>query len=59
MGNPTKYTKQAGKDTWIGVQLGGTVKLSDRTSLYGDFEKTFGGDIKTNWRVDGGLRWSF
>ena len=58
-GNPTKYTKQDGKDTWVGIQLGGTVKLNDRTSLYGDFEKTFGGDIKTNWRVDAGLRWSF
>lgn len=58
-GNPTKYTKQDGKDTWVGIQLGGTMKLNDRTSLYGDFEKTFGGDIKTDWRIDAGLRWSF
>ena len=58
-GNPTKYTKQDGKDTWLGIQLGGTMKLSDNTSLYGDFEKTFGGDIKTDWRIDAGLRWSF
>ena len=54
-----KSTKQTGKDTWLGIQLGGTTKLNDRTSLYGDFEKTFGGDIKTDWRIDAGLRWSF
>ena len=58
-GSPTKYTRQEGKDTWIGLQLGGTVKLNDDLSLYGDFEKTFSGDIKTDWRVDVGLRWSF
>ena len=58
-GNPTKYTQQKGKDTWLALQLGGTVKLNDRLSLYGDFEKTFSGDIKTDWRVDAGLRWSF
>ena len=58
-GSPTKYTQQKGKDTWLALQLGGTVKLNDRLSLYGDFEKTFSGDIKTDWRVDAGLRWSF
>ena len=57
--SPWKTTHQDGKDTWVGIQLGGTTKLGDRTSLYGTFEKTFGGDIKTNWRVDAGLRWSF
>jgi hypothetical protein len=50
---------QNGSDTWVGVQLGGTVKLNDRTNLYGNFEKTFGGDIKTAWRMDAGMRWSF
>ena len=58
-GSPTKYTQQKGKDTWLGLQVGGTVKLNDGLSLYGDFEKTFSGDIKTDWRVDAGLRWSF
>ena len=54
-----KSTTQRGKDTWVGIQFGGTAKLNDKTSLYGTFEKTFGGDIKTDWRVDAGLRWSF
>ena len=47
------------KDTWIGAQIGGTLKLSDKCSVYGDFEKTIGGDIKTDWRVDAGIRWGF
>ena len=54
-----KSTTQSGKDTWVGIQLGATTKLNDRTSLYGTFEKTFGGDVKTDWRVDAGFRWSF
>ena len=54
-----KSTMQSGSDTWVGVQLGGTMKLNDRTNLYGNFEKTFGGDIKTAWRMDAGVRWSF
>ena len=57
--SPWKTTHQSGKDTWVGLQLGGTTKLNDRTSLYGTFEKTFGGDVKTDWRVDAGIRWSF
>ena len=55
----TKSTHLDFKDTWIGVQLGGTMKLSDRTNIYGSFEKTFAGDIKTDWRVDAGMRWNF
>ena len=58
-GYTPKTTVQRGSDTWIGVQLGGTVKLGDRTNLYGNFEKTFGGDIQTAWRMDAGLRWNF
>ena len=58
-GSTLKTTQQRGRDTWVGVQLGGTMKLSDRTNLYGSFEKTFGGDIKTNWRMDAGMRWNF
>mgnify|MGYP000984173392 CR=1 FL=1 len=55
----TKSTHLDFKDTWIGLQLGGTMKLSDRTNIYGSFEKTFAGDIKTDWRVDAGMRWNF
>ena len=54
-----KSTVQRGSETWVGVQLGGTIKLNDRTNLYGNFEKTFGGDIQTAWRMDAGMRWNF
>ena len=57
--SPWKTTQVDGSDTWVGVQLGGTLMLNDRTNLYGNFEKTFGGDVKTDWRVDAGLRWNF
>lgn len=55
----TNHTSQDFKDTWVGAQIGGTLKLSDNCSVYGDFEKTFAGDIKTDWRVDAGIRWGF
>ena len=58
-GYTPKTTVQSGSDTWIGVQLGGTMKLGDCTNLYGNFEKTFGGDIQTAWRMDAGVRWNF
>ncbi|WP_313993420.1 autotransporter outer membrane beta-barrel domain-containing protein [uncultured Selenomonas sp.] len=54
-----KSTHQDSKDTWIGLLLGGTVKVSDKCNVYGDFEKTFAGDVKTDWRVDAGVRWNF
>ena len=54
-----KSTMQNGSDTWVGAQIGGTVKIGEKCSLYGDFEKTFGGDVKTDWRMDAGVRWSF
>ena len=57
--NPWKRTNQDYKDTWVGAQIGGTVKVGEKCSVYGDFEKTFGGDIKTAWRMDAGVRWSF
>ena len=58
-GGVTKHTAQSSKDTWLGLQLGGTIQLAPRTNLYGNFEKTFGGDIQTAWRMDAGVRWSF
>ncbi len=55
----TSRTSLSFKDTWVGAQLHGTLKVSDACSIYGDFEKTFAGDIKTDWRVDAGVRWGF
>ena len=46
-------------DTWYEAQIGGTVKLSDNSLLYADFERSFGGDVEEKWRVDAGLRFTF
>ena len=46
-------------DTWYEAQIGGTVKLSDNSLIYADFERSFGGDVEEKWRVDAGLRFTF
>ena len=57
--NMPKSTKQDFKDSWVTFMLGGTSQLNDKLYAYGNFEKSIGGDIKTDWRIDAGLRWSF
>ena len=47
------------RDTWLELGLGGNVKLSKNTYLYGDVTKTFGADINTKWQVNAGLRFAF
>ncbi|WP_371369727.1 autotransporter domain-containing protein [Sporomusa rhizae] len=56
---PTKETKLDFGDSWWVFQLGGTTKLNNHTSAYANVEKTAGADIKTDWRVDAGVRWTF
>ena len=46
-------------DTWLSLQLGGTSKLSNNSFAYANVEKTFGGDIKMDWRADVGVRFTF
>ena len=47
------------KDTWYELSIGGNAKLNDNTYLYADVEKTFGGDVRTKWRYNLGVRYSF
>ena len=54
-----KSIDQNFRDTWVGLQIGGTAKLSDKCNFYGNIEKTFGGDIKTDYRIDAGFRFEF
>ncbi len=49
----------ASRDTWFTAGLGGKVTLSKAAALYGDIEKSFGGDITTKWQFNLGLRWMF
>lgn len=59
VGEPEGRTSIDFGDTWYEAQIGGTVKLSDNSVIYADFERSFGGDVEEKWRVDAGLRWSF
>lgn len=58
-GQEHKKTSMGAKDTWLALSLGGTFKMSEQSLLYASFEKTFGGDIKTIYRIDAGMRFSF
>lgn len=44
---------------WFEVGVGANYKLSDATNLYVDVEKTFGGEVDTNWQWNAGVRYSF
>lgn len=44
---------------WCEVGLGTNINLSDATHLYFDVEKTFGGDVVTDWKWNAGMRWDF
>lgn len=44
---------------WCEVGIGTNMNLSDATHLYFDIEKTYGGDITTDWKWNAGIRYSF
>ena len=55
-------TKSAGVNlggTWAILQLGGSKKTSANSYLYGNIEKSIGGDAANDWRADIGMRWTF
>lgn len=45
--------------TWCELELGGGVQISDSTMLYATYERSFSGDVKEKYRIDGGVRFSF
>ncbi len=46
--------------TWGVIGLGTTMNLNEKTHLYADVEKSFGGgSMKTKWAVNVGMKWSF
>ena len=46
-------------DTWLEVGIGGNITLGKNFELYGDVERSFGGDITKNWGANVGFRYSF
>lgn len=44
---------------WFEVGVGTNINLSKATYIYADVEKTFGGEVDTNWQWNLGVRYSF
>ena len=45
--------------SWWEVGIGANINLSKATYVYADVEKTFGGEVDTNWQWNLGVRYSF
>ncbi len=48
-----------GDDTWLEYGIGANVKLTDKTYIWADVERTEGADIEEEWRGTVGFRFSF
>lgn len=47
------------EDTWAEMTLGGRWNLSKATQVYADVTKSFTGDYRENWKINGGLKFNF
>lgn len=56
---PTSQTTVDFGDTWYEARIGGSMKLSDNSLLFADYQRSFGGDVEEKWRVDAGLKFTF
>ena len=45
--------------TWYEIGLGANLGIDKNSNLYFDALKTFGGDLRTDWQFNAGLRFSF
>lgn len=45
--------------TWYDASLGGTYRLNDRTTFYGDLQRSFGSDWHKKWQGNIGINWQF
>ena len=55
-------TRSFGQDLgggWWEVGVGANINMSKATYIYADVEKTFGGEVDTNWQWNLGVRYSF
>ena len=61
-GNNAGVTRTIKEDLgggWWEVGVGANISLSKATYIYADIEKTFGGEVDTNWQWNLGVRYSF
>ena len=45
--------------TWYEIGLGANLGLAKNSNLYFDALKTFNGNIRTDWQINAGLRFTF
>ena len=57
-GVTTTYSNDL-SDTWYEAGIGFNLKTKDNSYLYADVAKAFGGDYKTPWQWNVGMRWTF
>jgi len=48
-----------GNDTWMEYGIGANIKLTEKTYIWADVERTAGADLDEEWRGTVGLRYSF
>ncbi|MBR5883463.1 MAG: autotransporter outer membrane beta-barrel domain-containing protein, partial [Mailhella sp.] len=48
-----------GDDTWLEYGIGANVKLTEKTYIWADVERTEGADLDEEWRGTVGIRYSF
>ena len=58
-GNAYNVQEIDGNDTWMEYGIGANVKLTDKTYIWADVERTAGADLDEEWRGTVGLRYSF
>ena len=59
MGGVTRTIEEDLGGGWWEVGVGANINLSKATYIYADIEKTFGGEVDTNWQWNLGVRYSF
>lgn len=57
-GNRLRYDGDFG-DTWLEYGIGAAIRVDDDTHIYFDYERSTGGDFRTNWSWNAGIRWNF
>ena len=58
-GNAFNVQEIDGNDTWMEYGIGANVKLTEKTYIWADVERTAGADLDEEWRGTVGLRYSF